>query len=108
MKVCFKVCSALGSPANAFADDPCDGLLATLDRPTVADSACVVKADKFLAELGFQDALVNDRLWRNADRLQLAGIGRRRRGLLSEIRSKRTFVLRLLAIQVVGGDVTLR
>lgn len=52
------VAGFLAAPAYAFADDPCDGLLATLDRPTVADSACVVKAGKLLAELGFQDALV--------------------------------------------------
>ena len=34
--------------------DPCDGLLATLDRPTVADSPCVVKSGHAIAELGYQ------------------------------------------------------
>ena len=34
--------------------DPCDGLLATLDRPTVADSTCVVKNGHAVAELGYQ------------------------------------------------------
>ena len=34
--------------------DPCDGLLATLDRPTVADSTCVVKSGHAIAELGYQ------------------------------------------------------
>lgn len=39
-------------------DDPCDGLLATLDRPTVADSPCVVKPGHVLAELGYQNAVL--------------------------------------------------
>lgn len=42
----------------AASEDPCDGLLATLDRPTVADSPCVVKPGQFLAELGYQYGVV--------------------------------------------------
>lgn len=40
---------------TASADDPCDGLLAILDRPTVADSTCVVKNGHLIAELGYQN-----------------------------------------------------
>ncbi|TAL79451.1 MAG: transporter [Beijerinckiaceae bacterium] len=51
--------SAVATPSNtqtqsSAADNPCDGLLATLDRPTIADSPCVVKPGHFLAELGYQ------------------------------------------------------
>lgn len=48
-----------GSAApTASADDPCDGLLAVLDRPTVADSPCVVKNGHLIAELGYQNGPV--------------------------------------------------
>jgi opacity protein-like surface antigen len=40
--------------ADAVADDPCASLLAVLNRPTVADSVCVVKPWKFIAEMGTQ------------------------------------------------------
>lgn len=34
--------------------DPCLNMLAVIDRPTVADSACVVKSGKILVEAGLQ------------------------------------------------------
>jgi hypothetical protein len=51
--------SAHPSPVPSLvADDPCDGLLATLDRPTVADSACSVKRGQAVVEMGFQSATI--------------------------------------------------
>lgn len=49
---------AAGTPAASEAEDPCDGLLAILDRPTVADSTCVVKPGRLIAELGYQNAVI--------------------------------------------------
>lgn len=46
--------SAPVAPTAATDSDPCDGLLSTLDRPTVADSTCVVKSGHAIAELGYQ------------------------------------------------------
>jgi hypothetical protein len=46
-----------GSGGNAFADtvsNPCAGLLAIVDRPTVADSACVVPYGNIVGEFGYQ------------------------------------------------------
>ncbi|MFI4956605.1 MAG: transporter [Gammaproteobacteria bacterium] len=40
--------------AEPTLDDPCASLLAVLNRPTVADSVCVVKPWKFIAEMGVQ------------------------------------------------------
>lgn len=49
--------STLASLAYADVSDPCGGensLLALLDRPTTADSACVVKPDQVVGEFGSQ------------------------------------------------------
>ena len=48
------VASSSTAPAPQNVDDPCDGLLAVLDRPTVADSPCVVKPGRVIAEMGYQ------------------------------------------------------
>ncbi|MHB8886656.1 MAG: hypothetical protein ACYC5H_16560, partial [Methylovirgula sp.] len=40
--------------ASQNVDDPCVGLLAVLDRPTIADSPCVAKPGQAIAEMGFQ------------------------------------------------------
>jgi Putative MetA-pathway of phenol degradation len=47
---------APAAPQNA--DDPCDGLLSVLDRPTVADSPCVVKPGQAVVEMGYQNGPV--------------------------------------------------
>jgi opacity protein-like surface antigen len=42
-------------PTLAFAnEDPCENLLAVLNRPTVSDSVCVVKPGEVIIEAGFQ------------------------------------------------------
>lgn len=48
------ITSASATLPTAQDADPCDGLLSILDRPTVADSTCVVKSGHAVAELGYQ------------------------------------------------------
>lgn len=43
-------------------EDPCQSLLAILDRPTAAYSACVIKPQELLAEYGYQYSVLTDNL----------------------------------------------
>ena len=58
---------ALATPGLAYADsqpdstdDPCAGLLAVLDRPTAADSVCVVKPGRAVVEMGYSRQTLHD------------------------------------------------
>ena len=54
------VASSSTAPASQNVDDPCDGLLAVLDRPTEADSPCVVKPGRVIAEMGYQSGPIKN------------------------------------------------
>lgn len=43
----------LCTPIMADDDNPCDGLLAIINRPTVVDSTCVVPANDLVLEMGY-------------------------------------------------------